>query len=75
MNLTEAYERLAQYVESLPPSVREPLEMVLDANCVTCSAWVKNADWPSPNGDCVEYGISPPAIHGCRAWEKREETA
>lgn len=71
MNLTEAHEHLQQHVESLPPSVREPLEIVLGATCGTCRRVGRVV---SGGVFCELYWRVVVPTHGCRAWEKREET-
>lgn len=79
-DLTEAYERLAKYVESLPPSVREPLEVVLGVRCDSCKWWRHHKGHLSWRGGCYSphqtlggTGQGVRYDHGCRAWEKREE--
>lgn len=73
MNLTEAYERLQRHRDSLQPSVRDAVDVVLGARCETCRklrqyAKSQECKWWKP-------ALSVRKTHGCLAWEQREETA
>ena len=75
MNLTDAYKRLAQYVDSLPPSVRPTMEVVLNANCGNCGRAESLIPVRPVTRWCDMLEKRVAANHGCRAWQKREETA
>ena len=79
--LQQALERLQQHVESLPPTVRDALDVVLGATCGTCRHY--RPETQGVYGTCqvnsdavwIETEAHTEKSHGCMAWEKREETA